>query len=117
MSFPCPDCQQKFKNAAARNHHRWNQHAKIPPVTIGGKEYAVKREGDKLRCPVDRCMRSYASREAFTKHAKAAHGAASESPAPPSPPMGPSQRSTCEQEPSSVSLRSKGRILLHSLCT
>ncbi|KAF8131380.1 hypothetical protein EV363DRAFT_159992 [Boletus edulis] len=79
MSFSCADCEQTFNNFAARSRHRWSQHSEIPPITVHGKEYGVKRKGDRLHCPVEQCGRSYASREAFMKHVKTAHAVVRES--------------------------------------
>lgn len=79
MSFSCADCEQTFNSPAARSHHRWSQHSEIPPITVNGKEYGVKRKGDRLVCPVEQCGRSYASRETFTKHIKVAHAVVRES--------------------------------------
>ncbi|KAG8215588.1 hypothetical protein J3R82DRAFT_7440, partial [Butyriboletus roseoflavus] len=73
MSFPCSDCECTFKNPSAQNYHHWSQHSKIPLISVAGKEYAIKREGGVLQCPVDQCGRSYTSREAFAKHAKTVH--------------------------------------------
>ncbi|KAF8422579.1 hypothetical protein L210DRAFT_2166330 [Boletus edulis BED1] len=93
-SFPCADCGQTLNNAQARSHHRWSQHANIPPISAGGKQYAVEREEDgTVRCPVHQCGRSYKSREAFTKHAKIVHGSGSK---PATPSSGPTVSSSQE---------------------
>lgn len=115
MSFPCSDCEQMFKNAAARSHHRWSQHSKLVPITVGGKEYIVEREGDKLYCPVDQCKRSYTRKEAFTKHVKAAHGIMSESSMASPSPTGSFQHNIRRQQLSFTSSGSKWRVFLHSL--
>ena len=110
-SFPCADCDKTFENAPARNRHRWSQHAQIPPISVGGKQYAVEREEDgTLRCPVHQCGRSYTSRQAFAKHAKIAHGPVSE---PPVPSPGPADSSS--QELSFGPPGSESRPLLHLL--
>ncbi|KAF8554966.1 hypothetical protein OG21DRAFT_1484238 [Imleria badia] len=97
MSFPCSDCEHTFENAAARQRHRWSQHSKIPLISVGGKEYAVEREGGTMRCPIDQCGHSYKSRQAFVKHVKTAHGIRDESPTPSPALTGSSQRSIWSQ--------------------
>lgn len=113
MSFPCSDCEQTFENAAARRHHRWNQHSTIPPITVAGKEYTVQWEGGRLWCPAGRCGRSYSSREAFAKHVKAAHGIKSEPSIRSPPPARLSQQAILSQRLSSASSGSKSDVLLH----
>ena len=109
MSFPCSDCQQTFKNAAARSHHRWSRHSRLASITVGSNEYVVEREGDRLYCPVDQCRRSYTRREAFTKHVKAAHGIMSESSMPSPLPTGSSQHNIRRQQLSFPSSGGKSR--------
>ena len=111
MSFPCPDCGHTFKNAAARNHHRWSQHSQIPPLTVDGKEYVVEREGDRLHCPIDQCRRSYTGRDKFMKHVKAVHGIMSES--PPSPTS--SSQFDIRKQRLAFTSSGKAHVLLRSL--
>ena len=112
-SFRCSDCTQSFENAAARQRHHWSQHSKIPPISVGGKKYAVEREGGTMRCPIAQCGRSYKSRQAFVKHVKIAHEVRDESPTPSPTLMGSSQRSIQSQGFPSASSGSKSRALLH----
>lgn len=117
MSLQCPDCEQTFKSAATRSHHRWSQHSKIPPIVVANKKYAVEWEDDKLRCPVDQCGRSYTSREGFAKHAKAAHRIKNEPSMQPPPPTGLSQRTIPGQRLSFSLSGGESDVLLHSLNT
>lgn len=112
MSLPCPDCEQTFKNPSARSHHRWSRHSKLAPITVGGKEYVVEREGDNLYCPVDQCGRSFPRREGLTKHVQAAHGTTSESSMPSPSPMGSSQYSIRSQQLSFTPTGSESRVVL-----
>lgn len=86
MSLRCTECPQTFENSTARSRHHWCQHGVIPPITVDGKEYRVKRMDGKVMCPVEQCGRSYTSRDAFTKHVRAHHETVRVS-SKPSPPL------------------------------
>ena len=111
MTFPCSHCDRTFENGSARNHHHWSQHCPRILSTLDSKEYTVEWQNAKLHCPVDQCGRSYTSREAFLKHAKARHSSLSM--ASPSP-VGSSQWTIRKQLCSSPSSRSKLYALLRS---
>jgi len=112
MSLSCADCEQTFDNPGARTHHRWSQHSEIPPITVDGKEYSVERKGDRLLCPVEQCGRSYANRETFTKHVKAAHAVVKESSRSYPSPSGSPQQDGRRQR---LSLTGKALLRSHML--